>query len=135
MSAKKKVLSKKSKSKATAGKKAGSATKKSIGQKPGARKQKAGKKTTTNRKRSSSRRASAKPKPNVRSGAGSGDLQRLSRREDVDSESVEELVEEGNVFEAGVVRGVEEADAADESEVRTHELPEDDVPGEYLDKD
>ena len=36
---------------------------------------------------------------------------------------------------AGAVAGVEEADNADEREVRTHELPEDDVPEEYLDKD
>jgi hypothetical protein len=30
---------------------------------------------------------------------------------------------------------VEEADDAEGKEVRTHEVPEDDVPGEYLDKD
>jgi hypothetical protein len=65
----------------------------------------------------------------------SGDLQGLSRAEQADSESVDELVEEGNLFEAGAVAGVEEADNADEREVRTHELPEDDVPEEYLDKD
>ena len=59
----------------------------------------------------------------------------MSRVEDVDSESVEELVEEGNPFEAGAVAGVEEADRSDEREVHTHEVPEDDVPGEYLDKD
>lgn len=135
MSAKKKSLSKRSKSKTTAGKKTRSATKKPAGKKPAARKQKTGKKTTTNRKRTSSRRASAKPKTSAHSSAESEDLQGLSRREVVDSESVEELVEEGNVFEAGAVSGVEEADDADESEVRTHEFPEDDVPGEYLDKD
>jgi hypothetical protein len=65
----------------------------------------------------------------------SGDLQGLSRREAADSESVDELVEEGNAFEADVVAGVERADDADEQEVRTHEVPEDDVPGEYLDKE
>jgi hypothetical protein len=59
----------------------------------------------------------------------------LSRREAADSESVDELVEEGNAFEADVVAGVERADDADEQEVRTHEVPEDDVPGEYLDKE
>ena|SRR5438045_2768375 len=69
------------------------------------------------------------------SGRQSGDLQGLSRAEQADSESVDELVEEGNLFEAGAVAGVEEADNADEREVRTHELPEDDVPEEYLDKD
>jgi hypothetical protein len=30
---------------------------------------------------------------------------------------------------------VEDADGADEREVRTHEVPQDDVPGEYLDKE
>jgi hypothetical protein len=65
----------------------------------------------------------------------SGDLQGLSRAQQADSESVDELVEEGNLFEAGAVAGVEEADNADEREVRTHEVSEDDVPEEYLDKD
>jgi len=65
----------------------------------------------------------------------SGDLQGLSRTVEADSESVEELVEEGNLFEAGAVAGVEEADNADEREVHTRELPENDVPEEYLDKD
>ena len=64
----------------------------------------------------------------------SGDLQGLSRAEQADSESVDELVEEGNLFEAGAVAGVEEADNADEREVRTREIPEDDVPEEYLDE-
>jgi hypothetical protein len=48
---------------------------------------------------------------------------------------VDELLEEGNSFEAEVVKGVEDAADADEGEVHTHEVPEDDVPGEYLDKD
>jgi hypothetical protein len=39
----------------------------------------------------------------------SGDLEGLSRAERADSESVGELVEEGNSFEAGTVAGVEEA--------------------------
>jgi hypothetical protein len=71
----------------------------------------------------------------ARSGGQSGDLQGLSGRERADSESVDELIEEGNPFEAGVVSGVEAADNADEQEVHTHEFPEDDVPEEYLDKD
>jgi hypothetical protein len=45
------------------------------------------------------------------------------------------LLEEGNAFEADAVLGVEDADDAEGKEVRTHEVPEDDVPGEYLDKD
>ena len=70
----------------------------------------------------------------ARYGGQSGDLQGLSSRERADSESVDELLEEGNAFEAEVVKGVEEAGDADEGEVRTHEVPEDDVPGEYRDK-
>jgi hypothetical protein len=70
-----------------------------------------------------------------RSSEQSGDLQGLSRLEAADSESVDELIEEGNAFEADVVAGVESAGDADEKEVRTHEVPEDDVPGEYLDKE
>src|SRR5215470_13371322 len=63
------------------------------------------------------------------------DFQGLSRKEYANSESVDELVEEGNIFEAGAVAGVEEADNSDEREVHTHEVPEDDVPDEYLEKD
>ena len=70
-----------------------------------------------------------------RSAGQSGDLQGLSNVEGADSESVDELIEEGNAFEADVVAGVEGARDADEKEVHTHEVPEDDVPGEYLDKD
>jgi len=70
-----------------------------------------------------------------RSGALSGDLQGLSNTEGADSESVDELLEEGNAFEADVVTGVEDAGDADEQEVHTHEVPEDDVPGEYLDEE
>jgi hypothetical protein len=45
------------------------------------------------------------------------------------------LVGEGNVFEAGAVAGVEEADDEDTKEVHTREVSEDDVPDEYLDED
>jgi hypothetical protein len=69
-----------------------------------------------------------------RSGRQSGDLQGLSNVQGADSESVDELLEEGNPFEADVVTGVEDAGDADEREVRTHEVPQDDVPEEYLDK-
>src|SRR5262245_42610381 len=43
----------------------------------------------------------------ARSGGQTGDLQGLSEAEDADSESVGELLEEGNAFEAEVVKGVE----------------------------
>jgi hypothetical protein len=61
----------------------------------------------------------------------SGDLQGISDVADADSESVKELVEEGNSFEADVIDGVENAKNADVSEVRTRQVPEDDVPEEY----
>lgn len=78
---------------------------------------------------------SAQSKQDAISGRQSGDLQGVSRVEQADSESVDELVEEGNLFEAGAVAGVEDADNADEREVHTREVPEDDVPEEYRDED
>lgn len=68
----------------------------------------------------------------ARSAGQSGSLQGLSDIESADSESVDELIEEGNAFEAEVVKGVE--DAPDEQEVHTHQVPEDDVPEEYDDQ-
>lgn len=65
----------------------------------------------------------------------SADLQQLSDVADADSESVDELLEEGNAFEAEAVQGVEDAEPPDLSEVTTREVPEDDVPEEYLDND
>ena len=70
----------------------------------------------------------------ARSGGQSGDLQGLTNRAGADSESVDELLEEGNAFEAEVVKGVEDVPDADEGEIVTHEVPEDDVPGEYDDQ-
>jgi N utilization substance protein A len=64
-----------------------------------------------------------------------GDTQEISDTASADSESVEELAEEGNAFEADAVDGVENAKDPDVSEVRTREVPEDDVPEEYLDND
>jgi hypothetical protein len=69
------------------------------------------------------------------SGGQSGDIQGLSRRERYDSESVEELAEEGQALEAEAVSGVENALDPDQGEVRTSEVPEDDVPDEYLDEE
>jgi hypothetical protein len=68
------------------------------------------------------------------SGTESGDLEGLSNVESADSESVDELLEEGNAFEAGVVSGVEDSRDHAGQEVRTREVPEDDVPREYLDE-
>ena len=71
----------------------------------------------------------------AQSGEQSGDLQGLSNIQAADSESVDELLEEGNAFEAEVVKGVEDAEGADEGEVRTHEVRRDHVPGEHMDKE
>jgi len=49
-----------------------------------------------------------------RSGGQSGDLQGLSNIEGADSESVSELIEEGNAFEADAVAGVEHAGETDQ---------------------
>lgn len=65
----------------------------------------------------------------------SGDLQGLSNRGRSNSESVDELLEEGNAFEAEAVEGVEDALDADQGEVHTHQVSEDDVPDEYLEKE
>ncbi|WP_148210180.1 hypothetical protein [Candidatus Korobacter versatilis] len=64
-----------------------------------------------------------------------GATQQISDTPIADFESVEELAEEGNAFEANVIYGVENASDPSVSEVITHEVPEDDVPGEYLDPD
>jgi hypothetical protein len=69
------------------------------------------------------------------SGGQSGDTQGLSRRSYDDSESVEELMEEGQYMEAEAVSGVENAPDADQGEVHTREVLEDDVPEEYTDRD
>ena len=79
--------------------------------------------------------------PKARRGLGpdsagqAGDTMGLSSTELADSESVEELVEEGQAYEAGIISGVENAPDADQGEVTTHQVPEDDVPQEYLDQD
>jgi hypothetical protein len=65
----------------------------------------------------------------------SGDTQGLSDIAEAGSESVEELVEEGQFFEAEAISGVQEAPDPDVAEVHTKQVPEDDVPSEYLEKD
>ena len=47
-------------------------------------------------------------------------------------ESVRGLVEEGQAFEAEVIDAVENAPDPDVAEITTREVPEDDVPSEYL---
>jgi hypothetical protein len=130
------------------------ATKKKAKKKTVRKKSAAGKKTIAKKKlvkkkkkksspASAQRRQKASPsrysvRRSGRTGAAgeqSGDLQGLSTAERADSESVDELLQEGNAFEAGVVEGVEDAEARSERGVHTREVPEDDVPEEYLDRD
>ena len=68
-------------------------------------------------------------------GGQSGDTEGLSGAASADSESVEELAEEGQAFEAEAISGIENVPDADEGEVTTHEVPEDDIPEEYTDED
>jgi hypothetical protein len=121
-------------------KKPASRKKKSAAEKKSAAKKITPKKTASRRKKPS-RRAPAEVSSTVFSpsrrglgpGAGgqSGDNQGLSRRESADSESVEELTEEGQDYEAEVVSGVQNARDPDQGEVTTKEVLEDDVPAEY----
>jgi hypothetical protein len=159
MAAKKKIRNKHPKLKKTAAKKRQpnrktvkkKATKKKVTKKPALRKTALKTKELAQKKAARTAGQSAKRLPEgsqkvdvesfasqgrrSRSAGQSGDLQGLSHVEAADSESVEELIEEGNAFEADVVAGVERAGNDRVKEVRTHEVPEDDVPGEYLDKD
>jgi len=127
MPRKKKSTKKRTKSKASARKKTASSKKtaRKVAAKAGSLRQ---------RKRRAAGRALSRRRA-ARGGEQSGDLQAISHREVADSESVDELLEEGNAFEAGVVAGVQRAEDADEQEVHPREVPEDDVPVEYLDRD
>ena len=89
----------------------------------------------TAREKTARERAAFERETGPDSAGQSGDRQGLRDVESADSESVDELIEEGNAFEADVVAGVERADDNEGQEVHTHEVPEDDVPEEYLDKD
>jgi hypothetical protein len=108
---------------------------KAVGKKTGTKTAGALKKRVPRRNRSVETEALALEGLRARSEGQSGDLQGLSNVEGADSESVEELLEEGNAFEANAIMGVEDAGDTEGKEVRTHEVPEDDVPGEYLDKE
>ena len=126
--------------KKAAGKK--TAGKKTVGKKAPARKKPARKTSRASASRPPRDRAdSSIEAPPAERGLGaeaggqSGDTEGVSREELAASESVEELLEEGQAFEAGIVSGVENAPDADKGGVRTRQVPEDDVPQEYLDED
>jgi hypothetical protein len=64
-----------------------------------------------------------------------GDTQGLSEVAEAGSESVAELLEEGQFYEAEAIGGVQDASDPDVAEVHTKQFPEDDVPSEYLGSD
>lgn len=145
MPSKKKTAKKKTKSNTVAGKRAKKAPRKKQAKRPTKTVKKkqssnmtASKGSLSREKKAPARRAQ-RFETSDREGAvparKSADFEGLSRVEQADSESVDELVEEGNIFEAGAVAGVEEADDQDTREVHTREVAEDDVPDEYLEKD
>ena len=77
------------------------------------------------------RRAGKLTLRDVRRGANErriGALQGISMEDRADSESVGELLDEGQALEAEAVQGVESAPDADQGEVRTRQPREDDVP-------
>ena len=111
-------------------KKAAAKKKRAAKKKPAARKATRGRREITNPVSPSGYRGLG-----AASGGQSGDTQGLSRRAYDDSESVEELLEEGQYMEAEAVSGVENARDADQGEVRTRQFPEDDVPEEYQEED
>ena len=139
-SAKKSVVKKKAPAKKKAAKKA--AGKKLVAKKRSAAKKTAAKKRPVAKKATRRRAEVINPvTPTGRRGLGaasggqSGDTQGLARKSYDDSESVEELMEEGQYMEAEAVSGVENAPDADQGEVRTRQFPEDDVPEEYQNED
>jgi hypothetical protein len=138
MATKKKTKKKVKKAKRAAGKKRAGTRKaggKKRAKKLATKRAKTRKKRVRGRSEGANTVASAMEGRRARSGGQAGDLQGLSDVEGADSESVDELLEEGNAYEAEVVKGVEDAGDADRGEVHTHEESEDDVPGEYRDKD
>jgi hypothetical protein len=65
----------------------------------------------------------------------SGDDQGLPDNAEAESESVKRLVEDRQFFEASAVDGVDNIADTEVAEVRSRQIPEDDVTSEYLDQD
>jgi hypothetical protein len=132
---KKSAVAKKPVAKKAVAKKKPAVAKKAVGKKPPASKKSAAKKTSPRQEVINPITPSGRRGLGAASGGQSGDTQGLSRKSYDDSESVEELMEEGQYMEAEAVAGVENAPDADQGEVRTRQFPEDDVPEEYKDED
>jgi hypothetical protein len=132
----KKVVAKKSKKIVKMAKKKPVATKKAVAKtKPVAKKKAAPKKAQVRGKSNEVELVSYQRRGlGADTGGQSGDTQGLSGRVDVDSESVKELLEEGQSYEAEAVKGVEDAPDPDVAEVHTKQVLEDDVPREYDDQ-
>ena len=73
--------------------------------------------------------------PGPASAGQSGADHGLPEEAEAVSESVQELVQEGQFLEASVIDAIENAPEPDVAEVRTRQFPEDDVPAEYLEQD
>jgi hypothetical protein len=131
----KKAAAKKAVAKKLVAKKKAVVAKKAAGKKPPAAKKPAARKSSRRAEVINPITPSGSRGLGAASGGQSGDTQGLSRRSYDDSESVEELMEEGQYMEAEAVAGVENAPDADQGEVRTRQFPEDDVPQEYKDED
>jgi hypothetical protein len=58
----------------------------------------------------------------------SGDTQGLTGE-------VKELLEDGQAYEAEVIESIEDAPDPDESEVHTHQFPDDDISADYNEQD
>src|SRR5260370_31838229 len=133
MAPKKKKKKKQAKARKTAGKSAKKLTPKTKPAKKKATKAKAVAKKTARRKTASVPKKKPRgtqsetvvsyppEKRRLRTGGQSGDLQGLSNVEGADSESVDELLEEGNAFEADVVSGVDAPGGPEGLKVQTHE--------------
>jgi hypothetical protein len=74
-----------------------------------------------------------KTQPGDESTRETGDAEGLSDSAESSSQSVAELLDEGQSFEASVLNGIENARNADDGPIRTREVRQDDVPAEYLD--
>lgn len=70
--------------------------------------------------------------PGPGSGGQSGDTQGLSGVASASSESVKELVEEGQYAEAALLEAIEDGPEAEDGSIWTREVATDDVPEEYL---
>ena len=70
-----------------------------------------------------------------RAGGQSGDIQGLRALEESGPESVEELAEEGQDYEAELISGVENVPDADQGEIRSHKLRENNLPAKSPEKE